>query len=280
MSFAKALIQSPTFRQRRILSLGITAPLACIFGLVAWLIHARLGRADTFTGATLMACLLVLILIGVRRRIPALPLGRVSTWTQIHLYTGLFASAIYYLHVPHLVADGLLEGTLSILFLLVSASGLYGIYASRSIPKQLTSIRGECRFDQIAWHRDQVSIQAESLLESVSNGTSSRVLETFSHRYLAPYFEGRPRLTYLAFPTGIRRRRLINGLVELTRYLEEEGQATAGRLSALVRKRDDLDYQFALQLRLRVWVVIHGFLSINLVVLAVIHSVLALAFVG
>ena len=269
-----------SFRQRRIRSLGITLPVIGLVAGIAWGIESSLGRANTFTGTMLLACLFVLILIGVRRRIPALPLGTASTWLQVHLYTGIFASAIYFLHVPHLIADGWIEGTLSIVFLVVTASGFYGIYASRTLPKRLTNVPGESRFDQLSWHRDQVETRANELLESVGNPSSNRVLQSFYQRYLDPYFGTRPRIHDLVIPNGIRRRQLLSGLKELDRYLEEEGRLISGKLSALVRKRDDLDYQFALQLRLRSWVMFHSFLSVLLVILAIIHAILALSFVG
>ena len=81
-------------------------------------------------------------------------------------------------------------------------------------------------------------------------------------------------------PSGVRRRRLLNGLKELDRYLENDGKQTAGQFAALVRCRDDLDYQFAIQLRLRLWLVIHSVFSLALLAGAIIHAALVLRFVG
>ena len=78
----------------------------------------------------------------------------------------------------------------------------------------------------------------------------------------------------------MRRRRLLNGLKELDRYLENDGKQTAGQFAALVRRRDDLDYQFAIQLRLRLWLVIHGIFSIALLAGAITHAALVFRFVG
>ena len=81
-------------------------------------------------------------------------------------------------------------------------------------------------------------------------------------------------------PTGGRRRRLLSDLKDLERYLESEGRSTAGRFAALVRRRDDLDYQFALQLRLRLWVAFHSILTLALLATSLIHSFMALRFAG
>ena len=79
-------------------------------------------------------------------------------------------------------------------------------------------------------------------------------------------------------PTGGRRRKLLSGLRDLDRYLETDDREASGRFAALVRRRDDLDYQFALQLRLRLWVVVHSIFSLALVVGGIIHAFMAFRF--
>ena len=72
-----------------------------------------------------------------------------------------------------------------------------------------------------------------------------------------------------------RRRRLLSGLKDLDRYLETEDRITAGQFATLVQHKDQLDYQFAMQLRLRIWLVVHGVLSIVLLAGAIYHAVVA-----
>jgi hypothetical protein len=268
------------FRTRRLIALAVTLFAVFVVWFIAWLEESRLGHAAYFTGITCLSTLLLLVLLGVRRRIPVLPLGSVSTWTQIHIYTGLFATAVYIMHVPALVAGGMFEFSLSLLFWLVSASGFYGLYASRSLPKRLTAVEGQHRFDRVAWHRDQIASLARQLLETTSEQSTIRVLGAYYTTCLKPFFGRRPTLGYVIVPTGARRRRLLSGLQELDRYLESDGRATAGRFAALVRRRDDLDYQYALQLRLRIWVLVHSVFSLALVLAAVIHAVMAWHFTG
>ncbi len=273
-------MKSISFAKRRWLGMTVTTlAVMTVIAIVAW-VDARLGHASILTGSILLACLLGLILIGVRRRLPILPLGKVSTWTQVHLYTGFFSSAVYFMHVPTLIADGVFERGLSIAFLTVTLSGFYGLYASRTLPKRLTAVEGQHRFDRVAWHRDQIAATARTLLDDLGESSGIRVLGNFYTKFLYPFFDTRPSLAYVMVPTGIRRRRLLSGLRELDRYLEEEGRGAAGKLAALVRHRDDLDYQFALQLRLRVWLVVHGTLSIVLVVGSLVHAVLVLRYLG
>ncbi|TWU59858.1 hypothetical protein Poly51_01310 [Rubripirellula tenax] len=264
-----------SFRNRRKVSLIITSLAIAIVLAITRIEEGRLAHASFFTGFTVLASILLLMLLGVRRRIPVLPLGTVATWTQVHIYVGLFAFAVYVMHVPILVAGGVFEAGLSIVFLLVTASGFYGIYASRTLPRRLTAVEGQHRFDRVGFHRDQIATAARDLLDEVHESSGMRVLGSFYTRYLSPFFEARPSLAYVLVPTGVRRRRLLSGLKELDRYLEDESRGTAGQLAALVRRRDDLDYQFALQLRLRVWLVIHGTFSVALIAGGIVHAVIA-----
>ncbi len=273
-------MQPLSFRRRRLISIVVTFVALAVVWLIASILEGRLARTSVFTGGTVLGSILILGLLGIRRRIPVLPLGSVSTWTQIHIYTGLFASGAYLIHVPSIIAGGVFECGLSIVFLLVSVSGLYGIYASRTLPRRLTAVEGQHRFDRVAWHRSQIALTAKGLLDEVNEQTGMRVLGNFYTNYLSPFFCASPSLAYVLVPTGVRRRRLLSGLKELDRYLESESRGTAGRFAALVRRRDDLDYQFALQLRLRIWLVIHCVFSVVLIAWATVHAVLAWRFGG
>ncbi|WP_153555194.1 hypothetical protein [Roseimaritima sediminicola] len=273
------------FLQRRLLATGVTLVAIGVLGVLRWVVTQRLGHAAVMTGWTTLACVLLLTLIGLRRRIPVLPLWTMSTWVQIHIYTGLFATAAYALHVPTLLASGTFEGGLAILFLAVAGSGVYGLYVSRSAPKRLTAVAGEYRFEQIGWHRSRIAQLADQLvtdqLGAAGGGPeAAAVLSQFYTQTLQPFFLSRPGLVYVAVPSGGRRRRILAQLNELDRYLEAGTRDAAGRFAALVRMRDDLDYHFALQLRLRGWLVLHSLLSIALLVWATVHVLLVLRFLG
>ncbi len=268
------------FVRRRRWSLCLVGAAAVSLASGLWLVSQRLGHPAFLSGGTLFACLLLLPLIGLRRRFPMLPLGTMSTWVQVHLYTGLFALVAYLLHVPRVVADGIFEGGLSWLFLGVSASGFYGLFVSRTAPRRLTAVPGNYRFGQIGWHRQRIAELASGMLHDLQSTPAAEVLGTFYQENLHPFFTSRPGFAYVALPTGTRRRRLLAGLGRIDRYLEADTQQAAGRLAALIRMRDDLDYHFALQLRLRLWVVFHAVLSLALLLASTVHLLLVLRFAG
>ena len=273
-------MQPVSFRVRRNVSLLVTCVAVALVAGVTWLLYSRLAHESFFTGGILLATVLLLGLIGVRRRIPVLALGSMSTWTQVHAYMGLFTLGVYALHVPSLVAGGTFETGLSILFLVVAASGVYGIYASRTLPPRLTAVQGQHRFDHVHWHRHQIAEHAKELLDGLSEPSAVRVLGSFYTNYLSPFFSSSPSPAYLLAPSGMRRRRLLSGLQELDRYLETDGRSAAGKFAALVRRRDDLDYQYALQLRLRLWVLVHTVFSVALIAGGIVHAILVWRFAG
>ena len=269
-----------SFRLRRQVALATT--ITALLGVAAtvWILESRLAHTSFFTGALLLGSVLFLSLLGVRKRLPVIPLLTASTWTQVHIYTGLFCCGVYLLHVPNLIGGGIFESGLSIVFLLVTASGLYGIVASRTYPRRLTAVEGQYRFDQIDWHRCEIAETANQVLDQTAEPTSANVLKSYFRNELDPFFQSGPSLAYVAFPTGRRRQRLLNGLRELDRYIESEGRRAAGRIAALIRRRDDLDYQYALQLRLRAWVCFHSLASVALLAGGAAHAVIAWRFSG
>lgn len=267
------------FRTRRRLAIAATVAAASLLFFAHWIVDQRLGHASYLSGGTLLCCLVLLILLALRKRLVMLPLWNVATWVQIHIYTGLFALIAYALHVPRIVATGVFEGGLSLLFLSVATSGLYGLYVSRSAPRKLTAVGGEYRFDRIGWHRRQLAGRAAEVLAGLDATLSSPVLINFYQESLQPYFSARPSVAYLAVPSGSRRRRLLSGLGHLDRYLSSDTRGASGQLAALVRTRDELDFHYALQLRLRVWVTVHSLLSLALLVWSLVHVALVLSFI-
>ena len=266
--------------QRRLIACLITATASFVLAGLTWLVHQRLGQAAHATGWTLLACVGLLLLLGIRKKLVMLPLLSVRVWTQFHIYTGLFAVVVYALHVPVIIASGFFESTLSLLFLSVAGSGLYGVWISRRGAKRLTAIPGEYRFDRFGWHRRTIADRAAEIVTQIGNSADVPVIATFYRERLQQYFLTRPSLAYVLVPTSMRRRRLLTELGELDRYFSDNVRQAAGRLAALVRNRDDLDFHYATQLRMRMWLAIHVAMTMALLVCVIVHVLMALRFQG
>lgn len=266
------------FRNRRMLALTLTLGALAVFALLHQRTENRLGHASFLSGATLLACLVFLVLIAVRKRLVMLPLWNVSTWVQIHIYTGIFALVVYLFHVPRIIANGYFEGGLSLLFLGVSSSGLYGLYVSRTAPRKLASVPGEYRFDQIAWDRKRLAQAAAEILQQLEQSLAAPVLATFYRDHLHRYFAAETPVNFILHPNSLRRKKLLAAMQELDRYFTDSARSAAGQLAALVRRRDELDFHYAMQLRLRLWVVVHSALSLVLLLWSLIHTFLVIGY--
>ncbi len=235
---------------------------------------------DTFTtGFILLGAILYLAAFNVRKLLPFLPqLGSSSAWMQAHIYVGLGTAVLFMIHVGWTLPTGLLECILAGLYWSVFASGLVGLFWSRSIPRKLTAIREQVIFEQIPAIRRNLADRVRSLLFESSQ--QSLVLCRYYVNRLAWFFE-RPRpLFYLVYPNGRTRQSLVSEIENLNRYLSQAQRQTSRQLVDMVRQKDDLDYHFAMQGRLKAWLFIHIGLTYSLLTFATIHGVLALSFHG
>ena len=269
-----------SMRRRRLLACVATLLAIEVFWCCNQIVVSRLGNASLFSGSVLLACLFMLVAIGARRRLMMLPLWSVSTWLQIHLYTGIFACVVFVIHAPRIIANGWFEGILSWLFIAVSASGIYGIFASRTIPRRLTTVPTQPRYERIDWHRDQFRQAACGVYETLTPDSGGDVLADFYRRELQPYFESRLPLSFRIQPSPRRRSALLAELGDLKRYLSDDSLEAANRFSALIRHRDELDYHHGLQWKLRSWVIVHAAISLVLVVWSVVHAGFAFVMLG
>lgn len=278
------LRQQPSLATRRQYAVVLVLFAAMAIAVMTWWSDIRLGRSDVMTGWTLLVCIMLLLLLGVRRRLviaaTMLRFGSVSTWTQIHLYTGLFAMVVYGFHVPGIIANGILESWLSIVFVSTSASGVLGLWMSRTIPRRLSRLEDQPIFGQIPTKRQTLTNEAETLVDQTGRDASSAVLRDFYQHHAKDFLKNRRGLLYLIHPTMNRRKELLDDLKTLDRYLDPVHRKPAGRLAGIIRVKDDLDYQFALQLRLRGWVIVHAFLSVALVMLTAAHVLIVTRVVG
>jgi hypothetical protein len=268
------------FLRRRVRNIGLTAMAVGAIWLWTRALERRLGSPAFTTGYLLLGTVLFLALYNVRKKLPFLPLGSSAAWLQWHIYAGIGSVGLFVLHAGIPWPTGLLNLALASLYLATVASGLFGLYLTRTIPRQLARVGEEVVYERIPALQMQVRTQAGSaVLESV---TASGVT-TLADFYVARLFEffHRPRGAWYFFrPTTVRRRSLMHELTSVRRYLSDHEQAACERLFALLRRKDDLDFHYARQRLLKTWLFVHIGLTYGLVVLALLHGLLSLAFRG
>jgi hypothetical protein len=268
-----------TIKKRQLIAWTATLfAVVCVCVGVQWN-QDRLGRADFFTGYTLTAVCLGLLLLGVRKRLIVLPLGRVSYWAQAHNYLGVFGLATFLLHVRWPIL-GIMEQALAVVFLIIAGSGLLGWYLNRVTPKKLLVTGREVLLDDIPREQQAVAEKAYALALEAAGKIESATLAEFYTSKLAAYFQKQRSLAYAMIPTGRTRRHYIDQLSQLDRYLDADGRTARIRMCEFVQSKDDLDFAKAMQQRLRYWVIAHVGLLWLFLFLAAAHIWLAHRFHG
>lgn len=266
-----------SIRRRR----NIVVTVFCVFILfliVIWM-NRSLLRSSFMTGYVMLASLFLLAAFGMRKRLPMIGgIGSAVFWMQLHIYVGLASFAVFVMHVNWRVPNGVFESTLAALYLVVFGSGMYGLYATRTFPRKLTSLSEEVIYERIPAFRRDLARRAQTIVLNACDHTP--VLANFYVNRLSRFFETRRSLAYMVHPSGRTRRQLVAELEDLDRFLAESDRHVSRELAIMVRKKDDLDYHRVIQGRLKMWLFVHVGITYSLLIFAVVHGILAHAFAG
>ncbi len=267
-----------TFAARRWLSLFILIGLSFVAIAVDRAYSSTLLRSQYLSGWVLLSAIIFLALYNVRKKLPFLPLGSSSVWLQVHLNIGWLTVVLFLLHIGFRAPNGALETTLALLYLAVAASGVLGLRISRRFAPRLARHGEEVIFERIPELRRRLREEAEALVvRSAGEGRSTTIADFYADRLLS-FFSG-PRNFW---PHLLQSNRPLHTLQEesagLRRYLNDQQRQYLDALIELVRLKDHLDHQHALQAMLKGWLIFHVPLTYCLLILALAHTVLVYAF--
>jgi hypothetical protein len=265
-----------TFRARRWWLSGVT--LALGLGLVAvwWAARNALRPAGLYTGWLLLAVLLGLTFFNARKKLPFLPMFSASTWLQFHVYAGWLSVLIFALHTGGRVPGGPLEILLWLGFVLVAASGVFGLWLSRWIPPRLARSGESLVYERIPVLRHRLEAEALELVRKADEETKSTTLADFHLRVLGPYFAHHPVWFAPLAGDDAEHHRVRHELASLRRFLNEREMTLADRLGELLEAKRNLDAQLAGQRLLKLWLFAHIPLTYGLLVLIGAHVWLVL----
>ncbi len=255
-------------------------PSATVF--VVWLLlrnlrnqsAASLQHEAFVTGYALASICVFLMLLGLRKRVLSVPIGRLAIWQQTHHYLGMLSVGTYALHAG-MFTTGWLESLLALSFWSIALSGLIGWYVNRSSPRVLRAAGPQVLRQDIPVRTRFIAKQALELALTSAGKNDSAALADHYRGHLSPFFATRRSLIYRLSPTGSARRRLLAGLENIDRYLSEDGRNQRREMSSLVQAKDDLDFQSAIQNRIRFWASAHTWVLGGFLVLTIAHVVVA-----
>jgi hypothetical protein len=263
--------------------LGLTAGLVVISALTfaGWrLLRGALRPDAIYTGLLLLFLVLALALFNARKKLPFLPLLKASTWLQIHIYAGWFCLVVFLLHIRFQVPRGVLEVTLASIFCLVILSGVFGLYISRSLPPRMASSGEPLLYERIPAYRLRLQREVENLVRKAETETESSTLADFYLQRLRGFFTRAPGAGYALVSTENRLHGILAEMNTLDRYLSAQEKAIAGDIRDWIETKQNLDFQYAAQRLLKLWLFVHIPLTYSLILLGVAHGIIATLYAG
>lgn len=119
--------------------------------------------ASAGTGSIVFECLL-----GLRKKYPASPLGRVKTWLSAHVWLGLLSFFLILMHSGFRWGSGL-SAVLMWLFAVIVASGIFGVALQSYIPRRMTElVTRETIYEQIPTVIRGLRVEADERVEYIT----------------------------------------------------------------------------------------------------------------
>lgn len=274
--------KSRSTRGRIAALLGLAAAIAAIGAGIPWL-GARFGWWAWPVSSSWYGVLLGLIGGGIvlfemalwpRKWFRSWRLGRARTWMALHVWLGLVCLPVILVHAGFGLGGPIAAVTL-VLFLLVTASGIWGFVLQQWLPEQLLDdAPNETVASQIEFVAKRHAAEAGRLVETLLDISGDEELAGFRDRVLLPFLEGeRRRRSPLRSRAEAER-----SFSRLRESLPHSAAPAIDRLEALVELRRQWDHQKRLNWWLHGWLMVHLPLSIAMTGLMLVHAVRALKY--
>jgi len=238
----------------------------------AWYVRTSPAGPRGGSGAGLMfgiagyALMLFAGLLGARKRVPTLRIGRAQTWMRGHLWLGLLSFPLILFHAGF-AWRGPLTAILMWLLLAVIASGIAGALLQHFVPGMLTAqVPMETIYEELPHVRVQLLAEADEIAEAagtleIEHEDKVRFAEVY-RATIRPALQNPPA-----------------GLVSSLRGSVPAALAPAlDELDGICEEQRQLNQQERLYHWLHAWLLVHVPLSMALLVLGGVHAVMALRY--
>jgi len=255
------------------------ALLAIVFITILYLFMVAFNRASPtasglyghsmgILGFTLMV--LTETLYPLRKQMKNARWGRMSSWLEFHIFTGLVGPYLVLLHTSWQFNG--LAGVLSLLTLMIVLSGFIGRYIYTAVPRTADGIELS-----LAEMDEQIRQLEDALAEKRSH---SKVMVTAPSRATSPVGAAGWALSRLNW--GLPQNNLLPRRAPVA--VSNAGRLQAVELKRIIRQRDRLKRQVAslnsARRMLSIWHAIHIPLGLTLFAMAIVHIVGAVYYAG
>ncbi|MBI4859539.1 MAG: hypothetical protein HY815_04665 [Candidatus Riflebacteria bacterium] len=238
------------------------------------------------------AAMLVVGLLGWRRRVRTLLIGPAAWWLKVHLYVGAFGFLCILFHSGFQLG-GTLSTVLMGLFVFVLGSGVFGLTLQQSFPtRMMTELPRESVFEEIPHVLGQLVDEADAHVNAATSPArsepgdatatataaappeGSEPLKTFHFHVVRPYLLGEPSkldpFSHRLWDAG--------PFVHMRKVLPPAFKETLSMLESACEESRQLRKQQRLHGRLVAWLFVHVPLSYALLFLSAVHAVVALRY--
>jgi hypothetical protein len=261
------------------------------FSLPPWLIHKpsehrSIGGTPLglVFGTISLGIFVFAALLGVRKKLPFLPVGNVQHWLRGHIWLTLLTIPLILLHSGFRLG-GPMTTTLMVLYAIVMVSGIYGLILQHKLPTMMKeSLPAEIVFEQIPNVRAQLCAAAEKLQRSLkqmattgsavvaTDVSQEEVLAGFIEQRLLPYLRARHSEKYRLGHT----READEIFRHLKLRVDEMYRPRVDEMRRWCEERRLTDTQVRMQHWLHDWLCVHVPLSFLLLLMTVWHGFVTL----
>jgi hypothetical protein len=135
-------------------------------------------------------------------------------------------------------------------------------------------------FERIPKFRAELADEVEVLATRSVRETASNTIALYYVNRLQPYFSGPKNFVAHLLESRAALTKHHREIDSLERYLQEDGRQILAKIKDLIVVKDNLDYQYSLQLALKLWLFVHIPLTYALLLVALVHIVLTYTFSG
>ena len=275
------LVGGSTFARHRVAYL-VAAVVAFCLPAVGWYAAASFGWVEWPSGSTQLGLILGIVAAAIiafemlmwpRKALRGYRLGRARAWMYWHIWLGLASVPLAIVHAGFRFG-GPLTAMVLVLFLLVIASGVWGLGVQQVLPHRLlhgfAAETVEPQVDQVmAVHQRE----ADELVTVATAGGVADPLVTFYLDEVRPYLEGGRKSGSV-----LRSAARSAGLFADLEARSPTQAAAVRRLEELCAARRAYDAQVRLHAWLHNWQLVHLPLSVALCVVLAVHIVTALKY--
>ena len=275
------LVGGTTFARYRVAYLLAAVVLFCL-PVAVWNLAARLGWVNWPSGSTSLGLILGMLaaaiiafemLLWPRKRLRGRRLGRTRGWMYWHIWLGLLSLPLAVGHAGFQFGGPLTTAVLA-LFLLVIASGVWGLALQQVLPHRLLhGFSTETIEPQIDLVMKVRQSEADELVQTVSGASPFEPLMSFYLDEIRPYLAS-GRASHSVLRSAARATGLFADLASRA----PQAASAVRRLEELCTLRREYDAQARLHLWLHNWLLVHVPLSVALCVLLAVHIVTALKY--